>query len=60
MIEIKCTEAEKEQLIIVLSSGGQCPFAMSQDKPILCRNVPIKCNMCVADNIEWKTERTEK
>lgn len=57
MIEIKCTEAEKEQLIIVLSTGGQCPFAMSHDMSFQCK---IMCGKCVADNIEWKTERTEE
>lgn len=57
MIEIKCTEAEKEQLIIVLSSGGQCPFAMSHDMSHQCKTM---CDKCVADNIEWKTERTKE
>lgn len=57
MIEIKCTEAEKEQLTIVLSNGGQCPFAMSDDMEHQCKTI---CYKCVADNIEWKTERTEE
>ena len=57
MIEIKCTEAEKGQLIFVLSSGGQCPFSLSPD--VHCKSVAGKCEGCIEENIKWKTERTE-
>lgn len=49
-MKIICTAEEKEQLIITMSCGTQCPFA--ETKGHKCSGF-ANCMTCVENGIEW-------
>ena len=53
-VKIKCTQDEKEQLVMVLSCGIQCPFA--ETKGHWCDGT-MNCRPCVEKVIEWEIEK---
>ena len=53
-MKIKCTQDEKEQLVMVLSCGIQCPFA--ETKGHWCDGT-MNCRPCVEKAIEWEIEK---
>lgn len=51
MVQIKCTEAEKEQIIDFLeSNAGINPLCGSKNKRYLCDD---NCSACAQRNIDW-------
>ena len=49
-MKIMCNQEEKEQLLIVLATGNQCPFAKSHE--IECDR-EMECKECIEKNIGW-------
>ena len=49
-MKIICNQEEKEQLIIVLATGNQCPFAKSHE--IECDRKK-ECKDCIDQNVDW-------
>lgn len=51
MVEIKCTEAEKEDIIDFLeSTAGINPLCDSKNRRYLCDD---NCSVCAHRNIRW-------
>lgn len=56
-MKIVCTAEEKEQLIITMSCGTQCPFA--QTDSVVCDGL-MQCKPCVEKNVDWEITNDEK
>lgn len=56
-MKITCTEEEKEQLIITMSCGTQCPFA--QTDSVVCDGV-MQCKPCIEACVEWDIQTDDK
>lgn len=49
-MKITCTEAEKEQLVLIMAVSIQCPFGETRGH--ICDGT-INCRPCIEQGIEW-------
>lgn len=56
MIEIKCTEAEREVLLNIFNENNKCPF---DHDCTICSNYDT-CDSCLDENIDWDISDTNE